>query len=145
MAERHFYQASMEYVFLLQEVQERKKFEFVETLLSFMIGWLTFYHQGHEVAKDYKKYMSDLQLTIQKVNIRAIEFLLEVLFYNVLQTRENFDETRNQTESLKKKMLEVRQQALDDPSKGTKGTTKEGYLFLQEKSNFSTHFILIMY
>lgn len=68
MAERHFYQASMEYVFLLQEVQERKKFEFVETLLSFMFGWLTFYHQGHEVAEDYKKYMIDLQLKIQKVN-----------------------------------------------------------------------------
>lgn len=118
MAERHFYQASMEYVFLLQEVQERKKFEFVETLLTFMFGWLTFYHQGHEVAEDYKKYMSDLQLTIQK-------------------TRENFDETRNQTESLKKKMLEVRQQALEDPNRASKGMTKEGYLFLQEKSTIS--------
>lgn len=32
MAERHFCQASLEYVFLLQEVQERKKFEFVETV-----------------------------------------------------------------------------------------------------------------
>lgn len=27
-----------------------------------------------------------------------------------MQTRENFDETRNQTQSLKTKMLEVRQQ-----------------------------------
>lgn len=34
MAERHFCQASLEYVFLLQEVQERKKFEFVETVSS---------------------------------------------------------------------------------------------------------------
>lgn len=33
MAERHFSQASLEYVFLLQEVQERKKFEFVETVI----------------------------------------------------------------------------------------------------------------
>ena len=30
---------------LFQEVQERKKFEFVETLQAFMYGWLTFYHQ----------------------------------------------------------------------------------------------------
>ncbi|XP_076302929.1 GTPase regulator associated with FAK isoform X2 [Lasioglossum baleicum] len=66
MAERHFCQASLEYVFLLQEVQERKKFEFVETLLGFMFGWLTFYHQGHEVAKDFKPYMTELQLKIQK-------------------------------------------------------------------------------
>ncbi|KAL6426163.1 hypothetical protein ACFW04_009016 [Cataglyphis niger] len=71
MAERHFSQASLEYVFLLQEVQERKKFEFVETLLGFMFGWLTFYHQGHEVAKDFKPYMTELQLKIQKSTIES--------------------------------------------------------------------------
>lgn len=32
-----------------------------------MFGWLTFYHQGHEVAKDFKPYMTELQLKIQKV------------------------------------------------------------------------------
>ena len=32
MEGRHFYQASMQYVLLLQEVHERKKFEFVETV-----------------------------------------------------------------------------------------------------------------
>jgi hypothetical protein len=32
MEQRHFVRASLEYVFLLQEVQERKKFEFVETV-----------------------------------------------------------------------------------------------------------------
>lgn len=32
MEQRFFAQASLEYVFLLQEVQERKKFEFVETV-----------------------------------------------------------------------------------------------------------------
>lgn len=37
MAERHFSQASLEYVFLLQQVQERKKFEFVETVMANLI------------------------------------------------------------------------------------------------------------
>ncbi|XP_006613814.1 rho GTPase-activating protein 26 isoform X2 [Apis dorsata] len=82
MAERHFCQASLEYVFLLQEVQERKKFEFVETLLGFMFGWLTFYHQGHEVAKDFKPYMTELQLKIQK---SAVETGV-----NKLYTREGY-------------------------------------------------------
>nr|CAD7394383.1 unnamed protein product [Timema cristinae] len=68
MEHRHFVQASLQYVFLLQEVQERKKFEFVETLLGFMYGWLTFYHQGHEVANEFKPYMRELQLKLQKVN-----------------------------------------------------------------------------
>lgn len=47
-----------------------------------MYGWLTFYHQGknetsvnfvltshkgHEVAKDFKSYMTDLQVRLQRV------------------------------------------------------------------------------
>ena len=33
-----------------------------------MYGWLTFYHHGHEVAKDYKPHMTELQTRIQKVS-----------------------------------------------------------------------------
>lgn len=120
MEQRHFCQASLEYVFLLQEVQERKKFEFVETLLGFMFGWLTFYHQGHEVAEDFKPYMRELQFRIQK-------------------TRENFEATRDKTESLMKKMLEMRQTKPVDSSCSTNKTyTREGYLFLMEKKAFGT-------
>jgi len=35
MEQRHFCQASLKYVFLLQEVQECKKYEFVETVRVF--------------------------------------------------------------------------------------------------------------
>ncbi|XP_075234880.1 GTPase regulator associated with FAK isoform X2 [Lycorma delicatula] len=120
MEQRHFCQASLEYVFLLQEVQERKKFEFVETLLGFMFGWLTFYHQGHEVAEDFKPYMRELQFRIQK-------------------TRENFEATRDKTESLMKKMLEMRQTTKPvDSSCSNKSYTREGYLFLMEKKAFGT-------
>ncbi|XP_076302919.1 GTPase regulator associated with FAK isoform X1 [Lasioglossum baleicum] len=117
MAERHFCQASLEYVFLLQEVQERKKFEFVETLLGFMFGWLTFYHQGHEVAKDFKPYMTELQLKIQK-------------------TRENFLATRDKTESLMNKMKDMKKSAVETGV--NKFYTREGYLFLMEKKAFGT-------
>ncbi|XP_032671709.1 rho GTPase-activating protein 26 isoform X1 [Odontomachus brunneus] len=117
MAERHFSQASLEYVFLLQEVQERKKFEFVETLLGFMFGWLTFYHQGHEVAKDFKPYMTELQLKIQK-------------------TRENFLATRAKTESLMNKMKDMKKSAVE--SGLNKLHSREGYLFLMEKKAFGT-------
>lgn len=42
MEQRHFCQASLEYVFLLQEVQERKKFEFVETVSSLFTVFINF-------------------------------------------------------------------------------------------------------
>ncbi|XP_008186455.1 rho GTPase-activating protein 26 isoform X1 [Acyrthosiphon pisum] len=114
MEQRHFCQASLEYVFLLQEVQERKKFEFVETMLGFMFSWLTFYHQGHEVNEDFKPYMRELQFRIQK-------------------TRDNFNETRDKTESLMRKMLEMRQSKSLETNINNQKVTREGYLFLLER------------
>ncbi|KAI0231997.1 Rho GTPase-activating protein 26 [Lamellibrachia satsuma] len=114
---RQFCRASMEYVVLLQEVQERKKFEFVETLLTFLYSWLTFFHVGHDVYKDFKPYTTELQQCIQKC-------------------RGNFDSTKLEAETLMEKMLEVR---------GTKAqqvpptsSTREGYLFLMEKKALVT-------
>ncbi|KAL7645865.1 UNVERIFIED_CONTAM: hypothetical protein RMT77_002762 [Armadillidium vulgare] len=114
MEHRHFVQASLEYVFLLQEVQERKKFEFVEIILSHTYSWLTFYHQGHEVYNDYKNYMTDLQQRIQR-------------------TRENFNATRQEAELLKNKMSEIQ-----DPGSMNRMFTRQGYLYLMEKKAFGT-------
>ncbi|CAH1159775.1 unnamed protein product [Phaedon cochleariae] len=113
MAERHFYAASMDYVYLIQEVHERKKFEFVETLLTFVYAWFTFYHQGYELKKDCDPYWKDLQQKIQK-------------------TRNNFDDF---SQILKKRMSEVQKQ--DEPIRNAKGC-REGYLFLLEKKAFGT-------
>ncbi|CAN8033021.1 unnamed protein product, partial [Ixodes persulcatus] len=90
MEKRHFFKASLEYVLMLQKVQERKKTEFVETILRFMYGWLTFYHQGHEVAKEFNSFNTDLQVRLQKAS-----------------TRENFEATHCEAEHLMQKMLEV--------------------------------------
>nr|XP_045594056.1 rho GTPase-activating protein 26-like isoform X7 [Procambarus clarkii] len=119
MEQRHFVHASLDYVFQLQEVQERKKFEFVETLLSYMYGWLTFYHQGHEVFNDCNPYMRDLQVRVQR-------------------TRENFEATRQESVQLKNKMLEVRKTKSMDPGNMDKMYTRQGYLFLMEKKAFGT-------
>lgn len=115
MEQRYFVHASLDYVFLLQEVQERKKFEFVETLLSYMYGWLTFYHQGHEVFNDCNPYMRDLQVRVQR-------------------TRENFGATREESVTLKNKMLEKSM----DPGNMDKMYTRQGYLFVMEKKAFGT-------
>jgi len=119
MEHRDFIRAGLEYVCLIQEVQERKKFEFVETLLGFMYGWLTFYHQGHEVAKDFKPHMTELQSRIQK-------------------TRENFNASRADIHALMRKMLEVRQSKTLDPGTLNKMFTRSGYLFLMEKKALGT-------
>ncbi|XP_077558419.1 GTPase regulator associated with FAK isoform X1 [Haemaphysalis longicornis] len=119
MEKIHFFRASLEYVLLLQKVQERKKTEFVETILRFMYGWLTFYHQGHEVAKEFNSFNTDLQVRLQK-------------------TRENFEATHSEAEHLMKKMLEVRTTKPQDSGSLNKMYTRQGYLFLMEKKHLAT-------
>ncbi|XP_014787913.1 rho GTPase-activating protein 26 [Octopus bimaculoides] len=116
---KHFYQASMKYVLLLQEVQEKKKFDFVEIILTFISNWLTVYHQGHEVAKEFKTNMSDLQLRLQN-------------------TRENFNSTRDEAELLMNKMLETRG-SRGEFTLAPKDCTRQGYLFLMEKKALGTN------
>lgn len=115
MEQRHFYLASLEYASLLTNIQEKKKFEFVETILSFMCGMMTFYHQGYEVANEFKTFITDLQRRLQR-------------------TRENFEATYNEAEQLKQKTLEKAQ----DPGTLNKMYTRQGYLFLMEKKALST-------
>uniref|UniRef100_A0A8D2ICS5 Rho GTPase activating protein 10 n=1 Tax=Urocitellus parryii TaxID=9999 RepID=A0A8D2ICS5_UROPR len=106
---QHFYELSLEYVCKLQEIQERKKFEFVEPMLSFFQGMFTFYHQGHELAKDFNHYKMELQINIQN-------------------TRNRFEGTRSEVEEL---MNKIRQNPKDH--KRASQFTEEGYLYVQEK------------
>ncbi|KFB38118.1 AGAP013143-PA-like protein [Anopheles sinensis] len=127
MLEREYLRESLSYVLGIQEVQERIKFEFVEIILRFLSDWLVFYHLGHEVAEDAKEYLSDLQLKVQKVNI-CVSYKGQILFYAFffLQTRENFDETRQKAQELKNKYM-------DSKMKPDSEYTKQGYLYLMEK------------
>ncbi|XP_044286725.1 rho GTPase-activating protein 10 isoform X2 [Varanus komodoensis] len=106
---KHFYELSLEYVCKLQEIQERKKFEFVEPVLSFFQGMFTFYHQGYELAKDFNHYKMVLQINIQN-------------------TRNRFEGTRSEVEDLMNKIKQNPQE-----HKRTNQFTKEGYLYVQEK------------
>lgn len=106
---QHFYELSLEYVCKLQEIQERKKFEFVEPMLSFFQGMFTFYHQGHELSKDFNHYKMELQINIQN-------------------TRNRFEGARSEVEEL---MNKIRQNPKEH--KRASQFTAEGYLYVQEK------------
>lgn len=119
MEKRGFYQASMKYVLRLQEVQERKKFDFVEILLGYMLGWMSFYHQGYEAFEDFKQYESYLRFLLQK-------------------TEQSFDSTRESAERLMSKMLDARGTKSMDQSGTMRVFTRQGYLYLMEKKALGT-------
>ncbi|XP_053504239.1 rho GTPase-activating protein 42 [Ictalurus furcatus] len=104
-----FCDASLEYVFKIQEVQEKKKFEFVEPLLAFLQGLFTFYHEGYELAHEFEPYKQQLQ-------------------FNLQNTRNNFESTRQEVENL---MRRIRSAEQDFKAPGQ--WTMEGFLYVQEK------------
>ncbi|XP_056295634.1 rho GTPase-activating protein 42 [Pseudoliparis swirei] len=104
-----FYDASLQYVFKIQEVQERKKFEFVEPLLAFLQGLFTFYHEGYELASEFEPYKQQLQ-------------------FNLQNARKNFESTRAEVERLMKRI-----RSAEEDFKAPSGFTMEGYLYIQEK------------
>ncbi|XP_057677518.1 rho GTPase-activating protein 42 [Corythoichthys intestinalis] len=104
-----FNDASLQYVFKIQEVQERKKFEFVEPLLAFLQGLLTFYHEGYELASEFEPYKQQLQ-------------------FNLQNARNNFESTRAEVERLMKRI-----RSAEEDFKAPGCFTMEGYLYIQEK------------
>ncbi|VDM63071.1 unnamed protein product [Angiostrongylus costaricensis] len=122
--QRSFFKASLQYVAEIQSVQERMKFEFVETLSSFLYSWLTFYHVGHVIHEDFKPFLDGVQDRVQK-------------------TKESYKATIAEAEELKDKMLKTHAKASQttNPSGSTasgsserSSTIKQGYVYMQEKS-----------
>ncbi|XP_076819456.1 rho GTPase-activating protein 26-like isoform X2 [Clavelina lepadiformis] len=114
-----FHREALSYVYKLQEVEERKKFEFVEHLLMFMQVYFNFFHQSHETANDCKDYMKDLQMRL-------------------VATREQFEGTRDKTQTL---MRSIEDQADSEDKQiqlaGGQRWSRAGYLFLMEKNPLS--------
>ncbi|KAM5181903.1 rho GTPase-activating protein 42 [Mantella aurantiaca] len=106
---QNFYNASLEYIFKVQEVQEKKKFEFVEPLLAFLQGLFTFYHEGYELAREFTPYKEQLQ-------------------FNLQNTRNNFESTRQEMDRLMQRM-----KSADQDYRPPSQWTMEGYLYVQEK------------
>lgn len=104
--------SSLDYVYKMHIVQERKKFDFVEAILNFMHAWTMYHKHGHSVTTDFANYMEDLKARVQK-------------------TRDNFSATKEQYDSLKTKILSNTQ----DPGQLNKMYTRQGYLYGQNSNN----------
>ncbi|KAM4620712.1 rho GTPase-activating protein 26-like isoform 2-T2 [Polymixia lowei] len=90
----------------------KKKESHLHELLAFLQGLFTYYHHGYELAKDFNHFKTDLTISIQN-------------------TRNRFESTRSEVESLMKKMKENPHE-----HKSVSQHTMEGYLYVQEKRSF---------
>ncbi|PIC42238.1 hypothetical protein B9Z55_009379 [Caenorhabditis nigoni] len=112
--QKNFFQASLQYVAEVQSVQERMRFEFVETLGSYVYSWLSFFHVGSVIHQDFKPFLDNVQT-------------------KVLKTKENYMATNAEAEELKRKLLASHTKPGSEERRPTP-SIKQGYVYMQEKS-----------
>ncbi|GAB5589535.1 hypothetical protein Unana1_04435 [Umbelopsis nana] len=100
----------MEYVMKLNEVEAKKKFDFVENILGYMYNSSVFHHQGYDILKDLEPYMRDLTGLLQD---------------NMLESGKLSTEEK----SLAPPMLSARTTSNDMIPKARAPVSKAGYLF----------------
>ncbi|XP_059404049.1 oligophrenin-1-like [Carassius carassius] len=105
-----FYESSVEYVYQIQQVQDRKKFDVVEPVLAFLHNILMLNNLTVEMTQDFLPYKQELQLSLQN-------------------TRNHFESTREEMEELMKRMKGSAQICI----RHSQQATMEGYLYVQEK------------
>ncbi|XP_023266528.1 oligophrenin-1 isoform X3 [Seriola lalandi dorsalis] len=105
----NFYESSVEYVYQIHQVQDRKKFDVVEPVLAFLHSILTLNNLTVEMTQDFMPYKQELQLSLQN-------------------TRNHYESTREEMEELMKRMKHPSQ-----ISKMHNILPTEGYLYCQEK------------
>ncbi|XP_061104691.1 oligophrenin-1 [Conger conger] len=106
----NFYVSSVEYVYQIQQVQDRKKFDVVEPVLAFLHSILTLNNLTFEMTQDFMPYKQQLQLSLQN-------------------TRNHFLSTRDEM----KELMNTMKESPGLPTKVPGQPTIEGYLYSQEK------------
>ncbi|KAK6177812.1 hypothetical protein SNE40_015841 [Patella caerulea] len=66
-----FAHTSLDYVFQINVLQSKKRFEVLGTMLSFMHAQNTFFHQGHDLFADLEVYMKDVATQVDELSAKA--------------------------------------------------------------------------
>ncbi|KAI9499234.1 hypothetical protein BDB00DRAFT_795963 [Zychaea mexicana] len=72
-----FHQVYMDYVQTLNDVEARKKVDYMENVLAYMYTESVFHHQSYEILKDLEPYMRDLTGLIHDSRQRYVEESVE--------------------------------------------------------------------
>uniref|UniRef100_A0A1A8QR71 Oligophrenin 1 n=1 Tax=Nothobranchius rachovii TaxID=451742 RepID=A0A1A8QR71_9TELE len=105
----NFYDSTVEYVYQIHQVQDRKKFDVVEPVLAFLHSIFTINSLVVETTQDFMPYKQELQLSLQN-------------------TRNHYESTCEELEELMMRMKEPSQIC-----KIQNFLPMEGFLYIQEK------------
>ncbi|KAF0389852.1 ArfGap-domain-containing protein [Gigaspora margarita] len=122
---KEFHYRYLDYVIKINQLEAKKKFEFMEYILALMFTESSFYHQSYETLKDLEPHMKDVTRLLH-------------------EARTEYNNDINESQQLKRSILESAQEAynpLHSFKAGTKYRThqdvdativkKSGYLFMK--------------
>ncbi|CAO3695557.1 unnamed protein product [Rhizopus stolonifer] len=76
-----FYKTFVEYVSKLNDIEAKKKIDYMENVLAYMYTESAFHHQGYEILKDLEPYMRDLTGLLHDTRERYNEEVQEATLY----------------------------------------------------------------
>ncbi|RIA89125.1 hypothetical protein C1645_213938 [Glomus cerebriforme] len=119
---REFHRQYIDYVVKINELEAKKKFEFMEYILALMFTESSFYHQSYDILKDLEPHMKDVTRLLQ-------------------EARTTYHNDIAESQEIKKKLLEKARGSYDpmkNPAKNdiierniNSPVTKSGYLFMK--------------
>ncbi|GET02868.1 arf-GAP with coiled-coil, ANK repeat and PH domain-containing protein 2 isoform X2 [Rhizophagus clarus] len=119
---REFHRQYIDYVVKLNELEAKKKFEFMEYILALMFTESSFYHQSYDILKDMEPHMKDVTRLLQEARTAYHNDVAEsqVLKKKVLE------EARGSYDPMKSPMKDnIIERNINSP------VTKSGYLFMK--------------
>ncbi|RIA84108.1 hypothetical protein C1645_832776 [Glomus cerebriforme] len=121
---KEFHNRYLDYVIKINELEAKKKFEFMEYILALMFTESSFYHQSYEILKDMEPHMKDVTKLLHEARAKYNNDIQESQYLKK-SIIEKAKETYNPLHSYKK--------SINDVTSGTNSSpiTKSGYLFIK--------------
>ncbi|XP_033763338.1 arf-GAP with coiled-coil, ANK repeat and PH domain-containing protein 2-like isoform X2 [Pecten maximus] len=112
--------ASLDYVFQINILHSKKRFDILETMLSFMHAQSTFFHQGHELFKEFEPEMKCVATQVEELSAKASQERKEMEQRHSLVQHKNVNLSQN------------------DLDNETSVQHMEGYLFKKTSKGFKS-------
>ncbi|XP_052081434.1 arf-GAP with coiled-coil, ANK repeat and PH domain-containing protein 2-like isoform X2 [Mytilus californianus] len=68
-----FAHASLDYVFQINVLHSKKRFDVLETMLSFMHAHSTYFHQGHDLFNEFDPEMKSITVQVDELRVKATQ------------------------------------------------------------------------
>ncbi|KAL4221052.1 ArfGAP with coiled-coil [Mactra antiquata] len=122
-----FAHTSLDYVYQINILQSKKRFDVLETMLSFMHAQATFFHQGHELYQDNEEYMTSVQDQVKDLHSKA------KLDWKEMEERHHLVQTKSWNGTNYSNVKDI---GFKPDLETDNGTHMEGYLFKKTKHAF---------